>query len=104
MTDVAGSITVQAWVESPFQLLGALEAHASGRLGGRLVVLPRKGVEPLVTAVAEVSRLGLPDGVTIHLPTGAPRRGGDDLAVLRLKYRVRGWNGNRQDPVQDARW
>lgn len=26
------------------------------------------------------------------------------LAVLRLKNRVRGWNGTRQDPVQDARW
>jgi hypothetical protein len=81
VTDVAGSATVQAWVESPFQLLGALEAHASGRLGGRLVVLPRKGVEPLVTAVAEVTRLGLPDGVTIKLPSSAPRRGGDHLAV-----------------------
>ena len=32
------------------------------------------------------------------------RRAGDDLVVLRLKYRVRGWNGTRQDPVQDARW
>jgi alpha-beta hydrolase superfamily lysophospholipase len=32
------------------------------------------------------------------------RRTGDDLVVLRLKNRVRGWNGARQDPVQDARW
>ena len=32
------------------------------------------------------------------------RRAGDDLVVLRLKNRVRGWNGTRQDPVQDARW
>lgn len=32
------------------------------------------------------------------------RRAGDDLVVLRLKYRVRGWNGSRQDPVHDARW
>ena len=32
------------------------------------------------------------------------RRAGDDLAVLRLKNRVRGWNGSRQDPVHDARW
>lgn len=32
------------------------------------------------------------------------RRSGADLAVLRLKYRVRGWNGARQDPVHDARW
>ena len=32
------------------------------------------------------------------------RRSRTDLAVLRLKYRVRGWNGRRQDPVHDARW
>ncbi len=32
------------------------------------------------------------------------RRSGDDLVVLRLKNRVRGWNGTRQDPVNDARW
>ncbi|GAB6899538.1 hypothetical protein [Kineosporia succinea] len=82
MTDVAGTTgTVQAWVESPFQLLGALEAHAAGRLGRRLDVLPRKDVEPLVTAVAEVTRLGLPEGAAVRLPSGAPRRGGDDLAV-----------------------
>ncbi|HET9021019.1 MAG TPA: dienelactone hydrolase family protein [Ornithinibacter sp.] len=31
-------------------------------------------------------------------------RAGDDLAVLRLRDRVRGWNGSRQDPVVDARW
>lgn len=27
-----------------------------------------------------------------------------DLAVFLLRYRVRGWNGPRMDPVQDARW
>jgi len=32
------------------------------------------------------------------------RRAPQDLLVLRLKYRVRGWNGTRQDPVHDARW
>jgi alpha-beta hydrolase superfamily lysophospholipase len=32
------------------------------------------------------------------------RRAGDHLVVLRLKNRLRGWNGVRQDPVQDARW
>jgi alpha-beta hydrolase superfamily lysophospholipase len=32
------------------------------------------------------------------------RRSGDQLAVVRLKYRVRGWNGRRQDPLLDARW
>lgn len=32
------------------------------------------------------------------------RSRGGDLAVLRLKNRVRGWNGRRQDPLVDARW
>ncbi len=32
------------------------------------------------------------------------RAGGGSLAVLRLTYRVRGWNGHSQDPVVDARW
>lgn len=32
------------------------------------------------------------------------RGAGDRFAVLRLKNRVRGWNGSRQDPVHDARW
>ena len=63
------SVPALAWVESPFQLLGALEAHASGRLGGRLVVLPRQGVAPLAATVAAVSALGLPDGVEL-LPPG----------------------------------
>lgn len=31
-------------------------------------------------------------------------RAGDRIAVLRLKNRVRGWNGTHQDPVTDARW
>lgn len=36
--------------------------------------------------------------------TRRARRSGDDLAVLRLKNRVRGWNGAAQDPLVDARW
>ena len=36
--------------------------------------------------------------------TAIERRAGDRLAVVRLKDRVRGWNGTRQDPLQDARW
>jgi dienelactone hydrolase len=27
-----------------------------------------------------------------------------ELAVFQLRYRVRGWNAPRLDPVQDARW
>lgn len=36
--------------------------------------------------------------------TRRARRSGDDVAVLRLKNRIRGWNGAAQDPLVDARW
>jgi len=36
--------------------------------------------------------------------TAVQRRADGALAVVRLKNRVRGWNGTRQDPVHDARW
>lgn len=36
--------------------------------------------------------------------TRRARRSGDDLAVVRLKNRIRGWNGAAQDPLRDARW
>jgi len=29
---------------------------------------------------------------------------GREVAVWLLRYRVRGWNGDAQDPVRDARW
>jgi hypothetical protein len=70
-----------AWVESPFQLLGALEAHSSRLLGEQLVVLPRRDIEPLATTVGELHRLGLPLGVTVLPPGRAPRRVGGTLAI-----------------------
>jgi hypothetical protein len=72
---------VLAWVESPFQFLGALEAHSSGALGERLVVLPRQGVEPLATTIAEMQRLGLPPGVSLLAPGPAPLRHNGPLAI-----------------------
>jgi alpha-beta hydrolase superfamily lysophospholipase len=39
-----------------------------------------------------------------HVITRRSRGSGDDLAVLRLKNRIRGWNGRAQDPLVDARW
>jgi hypothetical protein len=73
---------VLAWVESPFQLLGALEAHSSGFLGERLVVLPREGLGPLATTITELRRLGLPAGVEVLDPGRAPRRmSGARLAI-----------------------
>jgi hypothetical protein len=76
-----GSEAVLAWVESPFQLLGALEAHASGCLGERLVVLPRQDVGPLATTIVELHRLGMPPGVMVLAPGRAPRRLNGLLAV-----------------------
>jgi hypothetical protein len=73
--------TVVAWVESPFQLLGALEAHVGGHLGERLVVRVRQNVSPLETTVAELRHLGLPAGVTVLPPGRAPRGSHGDLAV-----------------------
>jgi hypothetical protein len=74
--------TAHAWVESPFQLLGAIEAHVAGAFEGRrLVVLPRHGVEPLVRTVAELRRLGLPPGLEILPPGRRPRRGSGLLAI-----------------------
>jgi hypothetical protein len=72
---------VLAWVESPFQLLGALEAHSSRLLAEQLVVLPRHEIEPLATTVGELHRLGLPLGVTVLPPSRAPRRVGGTLAI-----------------------
>jgi hypothetical protein len=78
---VTGSGAVLAWVESPFQLLGALEAHSSGVLGERLVVLPRQGVEPLAVTIAELQRLGMPPGVSVLMPGPAPHRHSGPLAI-----------------------
>lgn len=36
--------------------------------------------------------------------TAIERRAGDRLAVVRLKNRYFGWNGNEQTPLTDARW
>jgi hypothetical protein len=81
MRDVPDPGAVLAWVESPFQLLGALEAYAAGRLGRRLIVLPRQGVEPLERTITELYCLGLPEGVTLLAPGPAPRRYTGILAI-----------------------
>jgi alpha-beta hydrolase superfamily lysophospholipase len=40
----------------------------------------------------------------VPFATAITRRSGGDLAVLRLKNRIRGWNGPAQHPLTDARW
>lgn len=73
--------TAVAWVESPFQLIGALEAHAAGLLGRWLEVVPRAETDPLAATVAEFRRFGLPDGVTVRRPAYRPPSGVPLLAV-----------------------
>ena len=81
MRSAAGPDVTLAWVESPFQLLGALEAHSAGQLTRALVVLPRRGVESLQRTISELQRLGLPAGVRILPASRAPHRYNGQLAV-----------------------
>lgn len=55
-----------AWVESPLQLLGVIEAHAAGFLGGSTRVFPRKGVPGLPATLAAVRDLELPPGLRLE--------------------------------------
>ena len=81
---------------------------AGAELHGHVPDAPR-GVVLILHGGAERSRMPvawwrLPVLRMVPFASTISRRAGDDLAVLRLKYRVRGWNGSRQDPVHDARW
>ena len=84
------------------------EGGAGAELRGHVPDDPR-GVVLILHGGAERSRMPvawwrLPVLRMVPFASTIARRAGDDLAVLRLKYRVRGWNGSRQDPVHDARW
>lgn len=84
-----------ALVESPLQLLAAVEAHAAGRAGPRTRVLARPDVPALAAATDAVRALGLPAGLEVehasvprHLPDGTvvvgdPFSGAFQAALLR---------------------
>ena len=55
-----------AWVESPLQLLSALEAHAAGLLGVRTRIVVRGGSEPLTRTAAALGRMDLPPGLELR--------------------------------------
>ncbi|MEV0389463.1 hypothetical protein [Nonomuraea sp. NPDC050643] len=64
-----------AWVESPLQMLCAVEAHHAGLLGPVSVVVPRAGLRPLKATRRELRALGLPDGLELAEPRESmPRR------------------------------
>ncbi|MGW4793867.1 hypothetical protein ACWEPC_15835 [Nonomuraea sp. NPDC004297] len=64
-----------AWVESPLQMLCAVEAHHAGLLGPETVVVPRAGLRPLKATRRELRSLGLPDGLVLAEPRDRmPRR------------------------------
>jgi alpha-beta hydrolase superfamily lysophospholipase len=78
------------------ELRGSVPANPRG-----VVLVVHGGAETGTSRVAwhgmAVLRM-VPFALAIH------RRSGGDLAVLRLKNRLRGWNGPAQDPLVDAQW
>jgi hypothetical protein len=72
-----------AWVESPLQLLGVIEAHAAGFLGAATRVVPRKGVHGLPATLAAVADLTLPPGLRLEpARSGSPAPAADRTWVL----------------------
>lgn len=64
-----------AWVESPLQLLCAVEAHHAGLYGARTLVVPRAGQRSLKATRRELRRLSLPEGLVVGEPRERmPRR------------------------------
>ncbi|SKC35998.1 hypothetical protein [Krasilnikoviella flava] len=70
-----------AFVESPLQLLCAVEAHAAGHAGTSTRVLARADVPALTAGIDAVRALGLPSGLDVQ-PAPAPRRLPDDVVVV----------------------
>ncbi|MEU1882481.1 hypothetical protein ABZ470_34685 [Streptosporangium sp. NPDC020072] len=67
-----------AWVESPLQMLCAVEAHHAGLLGTHARVVPRAGLRPLAVTRREIAKLGPPAGLELDEPSPEmprPRRG-----------------------------
>ncbi|MFC4120276.1 hypothetical protein [Nonomuraea zeae] len=64
-----------AWVESPLQMLCAIEAHHAGLLGPATAVVPRAGLRPLTATRRELGSFVLPGGLELAEPRERmPRR------------------------------
>ncbi|MFI0447826.1 hypothetical protein [Actinomadura sp. 6N118] len=73
----------KVWVESPLQLLSAVEAHHAGLLGHGTEIVLRSGVEPLVATASEVERLGPHLGLAgLHVGSRVPLPGGTGTLVI----------------------
>jgi hypothetical protein len=57
-----------AWVESPLQMLCAIEAHQAGLLGPATSVVPRAGLRALRATRRELRELALPGGLELAEP------------------------------------
>ncbi|NRQ34658.1 hypothetical protein HII36_22875 [Nonomuraea sp. NN258] len=57
-----------AWVESPLQMLCAVEAHHAGLLGPATEVVPRAGLRALRVTRRELRALTLPGGLELAAP------------------------------------
>ncbi|MFI6598274.1 hypothetical protein ACIBHX_18615 [Nonomuraea sp. NPDC050536] len=57
-----------AWVESPLQMLCAVEAHHAGLLGPETRLVPRAGLRPLRVTRRELAKLALPKGLELAEP------------------------------------
>lgn len=69
---------VQMWVESPLQMLSAVECHHSGILGHRADLVPRDGLPSVTRTAMDLSLLDLPAGLRLVAPSSdlpSPRRG-----------------------------
>ncbi|MFD0660360.1 hypothetical protein [Thermocatellispora tengchongensis] len=65
-----------AWVESPLQMLCAVEAHHAGLLGEHTSIVPRAKLPALAATRRELKRLALPPGATLAQPEKEMRRPG----------------------------
>ncbi|GLW06628.1 hypothetical protein Misp01_17580 [Microtetraspora sp. NBRC 13810] len=63
-----------AWVESPLQMLCAVEAHHAGLLGADTQVVPRAKLPALNATRRELKGLALPPGATLTAPESEMRR------------------------------
>lgn len=57
--------TTRAWVESPLQMVSALEASAAGELGDTVEVIYRAGIPSLAELAARLGTVALPAGTSV---------------------------------------